>query len=167
MMKISALMNQIKTWIAYYFPIWAIRRIFLRQIKVWVGRGSYIEAGTVIREYTVIGEDSYIGNLCKFEGRTRVGNRVRIEAQCHITSHSIIEDGVFLGPMICSGNDIRMTYLREGQGQNFKGIRIKRFSRIGAATMILPGTTIGEYAVVGAGAVVVRDVKPHSLAVGS
>ena len=165
--KLGMLLKQVNRWMAFYFPIWGIRRAFLGRIGVKVGTGTYVEPGAIIHEDTVIGDKCYIGNHVKLEGHTRIGNRVRIEAQCHITSYSRIDDGVFFGPCVCSGNDRRMTYLREGHGSGFEGITIHRYARIGAAAMLLPGTKIGEFAVVGSMALVTKDVKPHTLVVGA
>lgn len=74
----------------------------------------------------------------------------------------IIEDHVFFGPLVTSMNDKYMDRAEE----TFKGPHVKRGARIGGNATLLPGITIGEEAVIGAGAVVTKDVGPYTVAVG-
>lgn len=84
--------------------------------------------------------------------------------QCHITSHSIIEDNVFIGPSIVTGNDRKMSFMRGEYSP--KGVTIKMGARIGMGAFILPGITIGENALVGAGAIVNIDVPDRKIFIG-
>jgi UDP-2-acetamido-3-amino-2,3-dideoxy-glucuronate N-acetyltransferase len=78
-----------------------------------------------------------------------------------------LEDGVFIGPYAVFTNDLRpRAFIRRPRG-DFLPTRIKRGATIGANATLVCGNTVGEYALVGAGAVVVRDVPPHSLVVGN
>jgi acetyltransferase-like isoleucine patch superfamily enzyme len=161
-----AALRSLRVWLSTYFPVWVLRKAFLRSLRVYVGKGTRIELGTVIREETVIGNNCYIGNGCVFEGHTRVGNNVRIESQCHITSYSSIGDYVFIAPFFVATNDNRMAYRRRGHGADFRGVTIERNARLAVHITTLPGITIGEGAIVGSMSLVTRDVKPYTIVRG-
>ena len=78
-----------------------------------------------------------------------------------------IEDNVHIGPnVMILTHDSSRHCINPEEPVKFGRVRIKRNSYIGAGAIILPGVTIGEYAIVGAGAVVTKDVPPRSVAVG-
>lgn len=125
---------------------------------VSIGNDVVVGHNTVIRWGVTIGNHTVISNLVMIEGNAKIGSHVDITAQCHITQHSEIEDYVFVAPMLVSTNDKRMAYRRQGHGQNLRGVTIRYGARIAPHVVILPGVTIGRQAVVGAGAVVTKDV---------
>lgn len=126
--------------------------------------GSNFRSGhnVLIRENTHIGEHVLVGTNSVVDGDCKIGNDVSIQTGVYITRFTVIEDGVFLGPLCVTTNDKNMKY-----GEELKGCRIKRNAKIGANSTILPGITIGEGASIGAGAVVAKDVASNSVVVGN
>jgi len=116
-----------------------------------------------IREKVQIGESSIIGRNVIVEPHTRIGNRVTIQTTSYITSDMVIEDEVFIGPCCSTSND---KYMGVGNYEH-QGPYIKRGARIGNNATLLPGITIGEHSVIGAGAVVTRDVPDQEIYVGN
>src|SRR5262245_41368622 len=121
---------------------------------------------------------------CRIGDRTRIGTFVEIQRgasigrQCKISSHTFIcdgvtiEDGVFVGHGVMFTNDRTPRALTaDGDLQTdadwqLTPTRVARGASIGSHASILPGVTIGECALVGAGAVVTRDVPPYTIVVG-
>jgi acetyltransferase-like isoleucine patch superfamily enzyme len=132
------------------------------------GNNVLIGNGCILRPKTEIGDDSMVGHLTVFEGRTTVGKRVVIHAQCHITMGTIIEDGVFIAPGVITGNDRKMCHLRRDVIPfEVRAPIIKRNARIGLGSRILPDVTIGENALVGAGSVVTKDIPDNKISFGN
>lgn len=137
--------------------------------SVIVYRGTFIGEDVLIgdhasiREKVEVGRSSIIGRNVVVEPRTKIGAQVTIQTSSYITSDMIIEDGVFIGPCCSTSNDKYM-----GMG-NYKhqGPWIKRGARIGNNATLLPGIVIGEQAVVGAGAVITKDVPAGETVVGN
>lgn len=116
-----------------------------------------------IRERVTVEESSIIGRNVMIEPKTIIGKRVTIQTSSYITSDMIIEDHVFIGPCCSTSNDKYM-----GLGNyHHQGPIIKKQARIGNNATLLPGITIGEQAVVGAGAVITKDVPPKQTYVGN
>lgn len=128
-----------------------------------LGNGVMVGDFVSIREKNVIGEETIIGRMVSMEARTVIGKRVRTAAVTHLTSDMVIEDDVFVGSHISTTNDNTMG---RGAGGSYKGPCFKRGSRIGSNATLLPGVTVGENAVVAAGAVVTKDVPSGKLAMG-
>ncbi|MES2877607.1 MAG: acyltransferase, partial [Pseudomonadota bacterium] len=120
------------------------------QDGVVIASGTRIGSMTLIHQGAEIGADTTIGSHCNI-CNCKIGNGVSIQTACHITRGVVIEDDVFIGPGVVTLND-KLT----GGEMNFP--RICRGAKIGGGSVILPGVTIGENAVVGAGSVVTRDV---------
>jgi acetyltransferase-like isoleucine patch superfamily enzyme len=149
-----------------------------------IGDGCVVGACVVLYRGTVIGQDTLLGDLCSIReecevgnssivGRgvtvnysTRIGNRVKIQDNTHITGNMIIEDGVFISTLVATANDNAMDR-GPHDASKFGGPVIRKGASIGAAAVLLPGITVGEYAVVGAGAVVSYDVPARKLVVGN
>lgn len=133
-----------------------------------VGDNSLIGNGCILRPFTSIGNNTMVGHLTVFEGHCEIGDNCLIHAQCHITKGSIIEDYVFIAPFTVLTNDRKMCHGRR-HILDFvvEAPKIKRAARIGASCVILPGITIGENAVIGAGSVVTKDVPDNMIAVGN
>lgn len=131
-----------------------------------LGAGSSVGHNTVIREMTIIGENTYIGALIMMEGEITIGDNCGINAQCHITRFSRIDDYVFFGPGVMSMNDNNMAHKRKGHGQSMKGFTAKNYVRVGGGCTLLPGVVLEEGSVVAAGSLVTRDVPHFSLVMG-
>jgi len=118
-----------------------------------------------VREQVTIGEYTIVGRSVVVENQTSVGRKCKLETNCYITAYSVIEDFCFIAPMVSTSND-RYIGRTEERFQHFKGVTVRRGGRIGVGATILPGITIGEDALVGAGSVVTHDVPPHTVVVG-
>jgi acetyltransferase-like isoleucine patch superfamily enzyme len=118
-----------------------------------------------IREEVILEEGVIVGRGVTIENRCRVGEYTKIETEAYITASTVIEERCFIAPMVCMAND---NYLgrTEERFKHMKGPHIKRGARIGANAVILPGLSIGEEAVVGAGSVVTREVPAYETWVG-
>ena len=120
--------------------------------------------GAVIREDNVLGDDVSVGTAASLEFGNRIGSGVRIHTGCFLELVTI-EDQVFVGPRVVFTDDPHPqcpAYL-----DCVKGATVRRRARIGANATVLPGVEIGEDALVGAGSVVRRHVKPRSVVAGN
>ena len=145
--------------------------------NVRIGAGCVIYRGAVleddvfvgdlatIREDVEIGRGTIVGRGVTVENKCKIGKWVKLETNAYITAMSTIEDYCFVAPMVTFTNDMFMGRTEE-RFKYFKGPHLKRGARIGANATLLPGITIGEDAVVGAGAVVTKDVPPRVIYVG-
>jgi len=118
--------------------------------------------GAIVRENTRIGDDVVVGSRSEIGMECIIGNGVRIHTAVFIPEYTVIEDGVFLGPNCVLTNDPHPR-----SKTCLKGPTIRRGARIGANATVLPWLEIGEESLVGAGAVVTRDVPPNSVVVGN
>lgn len=127
--------------------------------------GDRVQTGHhyLIREDTAIGDNTLVGTGVVIDDRCKIGEGVSIQTGVYIPTGTIIEDRVFLGPRAVLTNDRYM-----GRTQNWlEPVTVKFGARIGANSVLLPGITIGREAVVGAGAVVTKDVPDFAVAVGN
>jgi len=138
-----------------------------------IGNNCMIADYASIRENCVIGDYTVIGRKVCIEMNTQIGSHVLIETQSHITGNMIIEDYVYFGGMVITTNDRIMCHppkfrrnLTEAD-KHFQGATIKKGARIGSGAVLLPKITIGEEAVIGAGAVVTKDVPAFTVVVGN
>ena len=129
--------------------------------------GARVQTGhsVLIREYTRIGDDCSIGSGSVIEFAVIIGDRVRLHSQCFVPEYSVLEDDCWLGPRVVLTN-ARFPRSRRAK-DTLEGVRICRLAKIGANATLLPGVVIGEGALVGAGAVVTRDVAPDTVVVGN
>jgi UDP-2-acetamido-3-amino-2,3-dideoxy-glucuronate N-acetyltransferase len=107
----------------------------------------------------VLGQNTYVG------GKAVIGNRVKIQNNVSIYDSVILEDDVFCGPSCVFTNVANPRSFVERKNE-YKETRVKKGASIGANATVVCGVTIGEYALIGAGAVVTKDVKPFALVVG-
>lgn len=144
-----------------------------------IGKGSIVRSGSVIyshviagrrlrtghnvliRENVTLGDSCVIGTNAIVDGYVRVGNGSMIQSQSYITQSVTIGNNVFIAPG-CIFTDNKKMIL----GKGLEKITVKDFVRVGGGTKILPGITIGEYALIGAGSVVAKDVPPKAVACG-
>ena len=129
------------------------------QQDVRIGEGTRIGSFSLIHAGAVIGAGSTIGSHCNICSCT-IGARVSIQTACHITRGVVIEDDVFIGPRVVTLND-KLT------GKSLVFPRICRGAKVGGGSVILPGVTIGEKALVGAGSVVTHDVPAGAHVLGN
>ena len=130
-----------------------------------IGEGSQIWQFTVILEGARIGRDCNINCLVFIENDVIIGDRVTVKAGVQIWDGTRIEDDVFIGPNATFTNDpLPRSKVRL---EKFPVTTIKKGASIGANATLLPGITVGEYALIGAGAVVTKDVPPYLVVAGS
>ena len=113
----------------------------------------------------MIGERCSIGQGC-FIGNVRIGDGCKIQNNVSVYDGVTLEDDVFLGPS-CVFTNVKHPRAHVSRKDAYAPTRVGRGATIGANATILCGVTIGEYAMVGAGAVVTRDVPAHALVVGA
>ena len=134
--------------------------------------GSHIGARVIVgdqaclRERCDIGDDVVIGRGALVENDTTIGALTRIQADAYITAYSTLEDKVFIAPRVITTNDNFMGRTEKRHALR-KGPTIRRGARVGAGAVLCPSVEIGEEAFVGAGSVVVKDVPPRVVVVGS
>ena len=131
-----------------------------------LGNKVFVADLASIREDVVLEEGVIVGRGVTIENRCRVGEYTKIETEAYVTAYTVIEERCFIAPMVCMSND---NYLgrTEERFQHMKGAYIKRGARIGSNATLLPGITIGEEAVVGAGSVVTREIPSYETWVGA
>jgi UDP-2-acetamido-3-amino-2,3-dideoxy-glucuronate N-acetyltransferase len=144
---------------------------------VFIHESSYVDDGAVIGDGTkiwhfchvmpgaVIGERCSLGQNVVVMPGTRIGNNVKIQNNVSIYEGVELEDDVFCGPSMVFTNVInpRSAVSRKHEYQR---TLVRRGVTIGANATVVCGVTLGEYAFVGAGAVVTKDVKPFALVTG-
>ena len=132
-----------------------------------IGEGTRIGNFVLIRDKTVIGKCCVVGSYLDIEGEVRIGDFVSMQSGCYLTRGVVIEDEVFCGPRIVTMNDKRISYRRPSLTFKRQAPRILRAARIGGGSILCPGVTVGENAVVGAGSVVTRDVPDRIIVAGN
>jgi acetyltransferase-like isoleucine patch superfamily enzyme len=129
-----------------------------------IGRGLQTGHNVVIREENVIGDNVGIWSNSVIDYGCWIGNNVKIHSNVYVAQFTTIEDEAFLAPGVTIANDMRPLC---AECTRAGGPTIKRGARVGVNVTILPGVTIGEYALVGAGSVVTKDVPPHAVVYGN
>ena len=130
-----------------------------------IGSGTRIWQYAIVLEKASIGRDCNICSHCLIENDVSVGDRVTIKSGVQLWDGVSIEDDVFIGPNATFANDrFPRSKIRPAE---FTKTRVNKGASIGANATILPGITIGEKAMVGAGAVVTKDVDPGTTVVGN
>jgi UDP-2-acetamido-3-amino-2,3-dideoxy-glucuronate N-acetyltransferase len=131
----------------------------------FIGEGTKIWQYTVILEGSKIGSNCNINALCFIENDVVIGNNVTVKCGVYLWDGITIEDNVQIGPSAAFTND---KYPRaKDYSYKLQRIKIKKGASIGANATILGGVTIGEYAMIGAGSVVTKDVPDGELWYGN
>ena len=131
-----------------------------------IGTGTKIWHFSHIMPNCKIGNNCNIGQNIVISPKVILGNNVKVQNNVSIYTGVICEDDVFLGPSMVFTNVINPRSAIKRQDQYLKTI-VKRGASIGANATIVCGNNIGEYAFVGAGAVVTKEVFPYALVVGN
>ena len=133
---------------------------------VTIGNGTKVWHFSHILEKTKIGEKCSFGQNCVVGPNVIVGNGVKVQNNVSIYEGVTVEDDVFLGPSMVFTNVInpRSFIIRK---EEFKPTLLKKGCSIGANATIICGVTIGKYALIGAGAVITKDIPDYALVVGN
>ncbi|GAC1414694.1 MAG: acyltransferase [Gemmatimonadaceae bacterium] len=125
--------------------------------KIW--HFCHVLAGAVIGERCSLGQNVVVMN------GVRIGNNVKIQNNVSVYEGVELEDDVFCGPSMVFTNVINPRS-HVSRKKEYKRTLVRRGATIGANATVLPGVTLGEYAFVGAGSVITKDVPPYALLVG-
>ena len=138
---------------------------------------SVIYAGTIIgadfqcghqvtiREHTIIGDNVSVGTGTVVEHRVVIKNGVRLHSQVFVPEFSVLHEDCWLGPNVVVTN---AKYPQSPEvKENLQGAIIMARAKIGANSTLLPGITIGEDSLIGAGTTVVENVPPRTVVVGN
>lgn len=138
-----------------------------------IGDGTSVWHQCQIRPGASIGNNCNLGKGVYIDSDVKIGNNVKIQNYVSVFHGVMIEDGVFIGPHVCFTNDMRPRAINADG--SLKGnddwvvsqTIIKRGASLGANSTIRCGISIGEWAMVGAGSVVTKDVPSHGLVYGN
>lgn len=130
-----------------------------------IGRGTKIWHFCHVMPGAVIGERCNLGQNVVVMPGTRIGNNVKIQNNVSIYEGVVLEDDVFCGPS-CVFTNVVNPRSRISRQHEYRPTLVKRGATIGANATIVCGLTLGEYAFIGAGAVVTSDVPAYALMVG-
>ena len=144
--------------------------VFIHETAI-VEEGASIGEGTKIWHWVHICEKASVGKNCSFgqnvyvANEVTIGNNVKVQNNVSIFDSVVLEDDVFCGPSMVFTNVInpRATIERKDE---YKRTLVRKGASIGANATIICGVEIGEYAFIGAGAVVTKDVEPYALIAG-
>ena len=132
---------------------------------VIIGHGTKVWHPELVNFYGCeIGNDCNVGCFVEIGPQVKIGNRVKIESKVYIATGVEIEDDVFIGPDVTFLNDKHPPSPKETWV--IMRTLVRRGAAIGGGALIMPGLTLGERCVIGAGAVVTKDVKPGDTVVG-
>lgn len=130
-----------------------------------IGSDTLIWQHCVILENAQIGNNCNINSFCFIENDVIIGNNVTLKCGVYLWDGIRIEDNVFVGPNVTFTND---KYPRSKvKPDKFKSTFIKKGASIGANSTILSDIIIGEYALIGAGSVVTKDIPPYTVWFGN
>jgi len=134
-------------------------------VKIW--HQAQVREGVRIGAHCIVGKGAYI------DFDVVIGDNVKIQNGVYVYHGATVKDGVFLGPGVILTNDKLPRainpdgMLKTDADWEVSPTLIRRGASIGAGAVILPGVTVGEFAMVGAGAIVTRDVPAHGLVYGN
>jgi UDP-2-acetamido-3-amino-2,3-dideoxy-glucuronate N-acetyltransferase len=145
---------------------------FFAHESAYIDEGCQIGAGTKIWHFShimsncVVGENCNIGQNVVISPRVVLGRNVKIQNNVSVYTGVICEDDVFLGPSMVFTNVInpRSAVARKDE---YKPTILRKGASVGANATIVCGNEIGQYALIGAGAVITKPVKPYALVVGN
>ena len=141
--------------------------------KAIIGADTHIWDFAQIRENANIGDHVVIGNAVYIDTNVRVGDNCKIQNRALIYDSAILHKGVFIGPGVVLTNDKNPRAI-SGDGKLMRdsdwvkvGVEVFEGASIGAGAICVAPIKIGKWALVGAGAVVTKDIRDHALVVGN
>lgn len=145
---------------------------YFKHESSYVDEGAEIGEGTKIWHFCHVMSGAKIGKNCSLGqnvnvgGKAIIGDGVKIQNNVSVYDNVVIEDGVFCGPSCVFTNVINPRAFVERKHE-YKQTVIKKGASIGANATVVCGVTVGEYALIGAGSVVTKDVPAYALVYGS
>lgn len=133
---------------------------------VEIGAGTKIWYFCHIQSGAKIGKNCSLGQNVNISNNVKIGNGVKIQNNVAVYEGVEIEDDVFCGPSCVFTNDLTPRAKYPKGHENYKKTVVKRGASVGANATIVCGHTVGEWALIGAGAVVATDVPAHALMLG-
>ena len=131
-----------------------------------IGEGTKIWHFCHIQSGAVIGKNCSLGQNVNISNNVKIGDDCKIQNNVSIYEGVELENGVFCGPSCVFTNDLTPRAQYPKGHENYKKTIVKKGASIGANATIVCGHTIGEFAMIGAGAVVTKNVPNHALMVG-
>jgi len=141
--------------------------------KAAIGPGTRIWHQAQVRERVRLGANCIVGKGAYIDFDVTIGDNVKIQNSACVYHGATVEDGVFVGPGVILTNDKLPRAinpdgsLKTDADWEVSPILIRRGASLGAGAVVLPGVTVGEFAMVGAGTLVTRDVPHHGLVYGT
>ena len=135
--------------------------------NVKIGAGTKIWHFCHIQGGAEIGEKCTLGQNVNISNNVKVGSHVKIQNNVSIYEGVELEDYVFCGPSCVFTNDLTPRSKHSKGNENYRRTLIKEGASIGANATIICGNSVGKHALIGAGAVVTKDVKDHALVTGN
>ena len=136
--------------------------------NVTIGEGTKIWHFSHIQSGAVVGKNCSIGQNVNIANNIKIGSHVKIQNNVSVYEGVELEDYVFCGPsMVFTNIKIPRSEFPQKGSEFYVKTLVKKSASIGANATILCGITIGEYAMIGAGAVVTKDVPSYALVVGN
>lgn len=141
--------------------------------RATVEDGSQIWHHAQVREGAYIGANSILGKNVYIDSDVRVGLNCKLQNNVSVFHGAVLEDGVFIGPHAVILNDKLPRAinpdgtLKSASDWAVRGVTLRYGASIGGRAVILPGVTVGRWAMVGAGAVVTKDVPDHAVVYGN
>lgn len=126
--------------------------------KIW--HWVHVSSGAVVGSNVILGQNVFVGNKAK------IGNNCKIQNNVSIFDNVHLEEAVFCGPSVVFTNVYNPRAMIERKNE-FLSTYVKKGATLGANSTIVCGVTIGEFAFIGAGSVVLKDIPPYALVVGS
>ena len=138
-----------------------------------IGRGTRIWHQVQVREGAVIGSDCTLGKGAYIDLNVRIGDRCKLQKSVFVFHGFNLQDGVFLGPGVMLLNDKNPRAINpdgslksDSDWITSEGV-VRHGASVGGGAVVLPGVSIGRFALVGSGAVVTRPVPDHGIVVGN
>lgn len=146
-------------------PAWTAHETAIIDDGARIGDRTRIWHWTHVCGGALIGEDCSLGQNVFVANRVRIGNTVKIQNNVSVYDNVTLEDGVFCGPS-CVFTNVYNPRSEVSRKSDYRDTLVRRGATLGANCTIVCGVTIGEYAFIGAGAVVTRDVPAFALMAG-
>jgi|LWDU01.1.fsa_nt_gi acetyltransferase-like isoleucine patch superfamily enzyme len=135
-------------------------------VDVNIGDNCWINHNAIIREKVTILEDSTIGSNTIIENNVSIGKRCVIHNNTMVCAETLIESFVFIGPGVSFTNNSPIGHLRD-LPSTINGAKLRLGCAIGGGATICPGVEIGQEAIIGAGAVVTKNIPSRIIVIGN